>query len=218
MRSSVARSFVWRSRTSSTPIIRPRPRTSPISRCLSASAFKPGHQMAADLRRIRDQLLLQQRDRRERRGARHGLPPNVLACAPGGHVIRSARADATPSGSPDAMPFAIATMSGSHAGVLDREHLPGAPHPRLHFVDDEQDAVLLRQLAQPLRGTDRGRRRSRLRPESARRRSPRLRRARRAARRAGSRCSRDTRPRRSRASGRPGSDSSRDTARGSTPA
>ena len=36
------------------------------------------------------------------------------------------------------------------AGVLDREHLARAPHPRLHFVHDEQDAVLLRQLAQPL--------------------------------------------------------------------
>ena len=41
-------------------------------------------------------------------------------------------------------------MSGSTPRELDREHLPGAPHARLHFVGDEQDAVRLRQLAQPL--------------------------------------------------------------------
>ena len=40
-----------------------------------------------------------------------GLPPNVLACAPGGQVITSARAQVTPSGSPDAIPFAMLTMS-----------------------------------------------------------------------------------------------------------
>ena len=79
-----------------------------------------------------------------------GLPPNVLACAPGGHDITSARAQVTPSGSPDAMPFAMLTMSARQAEVLAREHLPGAAHPRLHLVDDQQHAVLRGQLAQPL--------------------------------------------------------------------
>ena len=51
---------------------------------------------------------------------------------------------------PDAMPFAIATMSGSTPVYSIANILPGAPHARLHFVDDEQDAVLRRQLAQPL--------------------------------------------------------------------
>ena len=41
-----------------------------------------------------------------------GLPPNVLACVPGGHDMISDRAVATPSGSPDAIPFAIVTTSG----------------------------------------------------------------------------------------------------------
>ena len=41
-----------------------------------------------------------------------GLPPKVLACAPGGHDITSARARQTPSGMPEAIPFAQATMSG----------------------------------------------------------------------------------------------------------
>ena len=35
----------------------------------------------------------------------------TLALAPGGHDITSARAHATPSGRPEAMPFAMVTMS-----------------------------------------------------------------------------------------------------------
>ena len=46
--------------------------------------------------------------------------------------------------------MAIAIDVRLDAGELDREHLPGAPHARLHFVGDQQDAVLRRQLAQPL--------------------------------------------------------------------
>src|SRR5438093_406023 len=47
-------------------------------------------------------------------------------------------------------PFGDRHRIGFDATVLDREHPARAPHPRLHFVGDEQDAVLLRQLAQPL--------------------------------------------------------------------
>ena len=36
------------------------------------------------------------------------------------------------------------------AGELDREHLAGSPHPRLYFVDDEQDAMPSGQLSQAL--------------------------------------------------------------------
>ena len=56
------------------------------------------------------------------------------------HAERQARGD----------PFGDRDHVGPHARVLDREHLPAASHPRLHFVGDEQDAVLLRQLAEPL--------------------------------------------------------------------
>ena len=100
-----------------------------------------------------------------------GLPPNVLACAPGGHAISPRAPTATPSGMPDAMPFAIAIMSGSTPRVLDREHLPRPSHPRLHFVRDQQDAVRASSARAAAAGTDRARRRSRPRPESARRRS-----------------------------------------------
>jgi hypothetical protein len=34
--------------------------------------------------------------------------------------------------------------------VVAGEHLSGAPHPRLHLVDDEQDAVLVADAAQPV--------------------------------------------------------------------
>ena len=48
------------------------------------------------------------------------------------------------------MPFAIVTMSGSTPKCSIANILPGAAHARLHFVDDEQHAVLRRELAQPL--------------------------------------------------------------------
>ena len=79
-----------------------------------------------------------------------GLPPNVLACAPGGQVMTSARAQVTPSGRPEAMPFAMLTMSALQAEVIGREHLPGPAHARLHLVHHQQHAVLGGQLAQPL--------------------------------------------------------------------
>ena len=58
-----------------------------------------------------------------------GLPPNVLACAPGGHVITSARALVTPSGKPDAMPFAIVTMSASRPKCSHANIRPVRPMP-----------------------------------------------------------------------------------------
>ena len=60
--------------------------------------------------------------------------------------MTSARAAVTPSGSPDAMPLAIVTMSGIEAEVLAGEHAARAAHPRLHFVGDEQHAVRAGQL------------------------------------------------------------------------
>ena len=51
---------------------------------------------------------------------------------------------------PDAIPFAIAMMSGSTPVCSIANILPGAAHAGLHFVGDQQDAVLRRQLAQPL--------------------------------------------------------------------
>ena len=51
-------------------------------------------------------------------------------------------------------PRGHALGDGHHVGLdaemLDAKHLAGAAHARLHFVRDQQDAVLLRQRAQPL--------------------------------------------------------------------
>ena len=58
-----------------------------------------------------------------------GLPPNVLACAPGGHAISPPRATATPSGRPEAMPFAIAMMSGSTSQYSIANIFPDRPIP-----------------------------------------------------------------------------------------
>ena len=149
-----------------------------------------------------------------------GLPPNVLACAPGGHVHhvgardghaeRHARRDALRDGDD----------VGLDAEVLDREHLARCgPCPtalRRRSAGCRACVVSSRSRCMELR---RRRRRSRLRPGSARRRS--------AATSSGeTRCTsiwcfdevEALGAAASRASGRPGSDSSRHTARGTRPA
>ena len=79
-----------------------------------------------------------------------GLPPNVLACAPGGQVITSARARVTPSGRPDAMPFAIVTMSASRPKCSHANILPVRPMPDCTSSAISSMPCLRRQLAQPL--------------------------------------------------------------------
>ena len=112
-----------RSRTSSTPIISPRPRTSPMSGCLSVSAFEPGHQVRADVGGVRHQRLLQQLDRRQRRGARHRVAAErarVRARRPR-HQVGARRGDAERQARRDAL--RDRDDVGLDAGVLDREHL-----------------------------------------------------------------------------------------------
>ena len=103
----------------------------------SCSVAQPVDQVARRRwRRSRRAIALQQRDRGDApRRTTTGLPPNVLACAPGGHVMTSARAQVTPSGRPDAIPLAMLTMSAFTPKCSRREHLPRPPHARLHFVD-----------------------------------------------------------------------------------
>ena len=108
------------------------------------------HQVCADRRGVGDQLLLQQLDRRCRRGAGDGIAAEragVRAGRPRHHL--GARAGDTER-QPRRDPFGDGDDVGLQAEVLRGEHPAGPAHAGLHFVDDEQDAVLRRQLAQPL--------------------------------------------------------------------
>ena len=58
-----------------------------------------------------------------------GLPPKVEACAPGGQVIRSARATVAPSGIPLAIPLATAKISGTTSKCSAAHILPVRPIP-----------------------------------------------------------------------------------------
>ena len=58
-----------------------------------------------------------------------GLPPKVLPCWPGRHVITLLRAITAPSGMPEAMPFADVMMSGSTPKFSIAHHLPVRPMP-----------------------------------------------------------------------------------------
>ena len=102
-----------------------------------------------------------------------GIPAErraVRALPPLHHLIaRDDRADRHPR----AQPLRREQHVGLHALVLAREHLPCASNAALHLVDHEQDAVAIAELAQARSGTRAAVRRTRLRPESARRRSPR---------------------------------------------
>ncbi len=58
-----------------------------------------------------------------------GFPPNVDACDPGTQSISSALLTVTPSGMPEAMPFAMQTMSGCTPVCSTANHLPVRPTP-----------------------------------------------------------------------------------------
>ena len=149
-RSVVARSFVTRSRTSSMPIINPRPRTSPMSWCFccssrSRSIMKAPTSAAFFINESFRSLIVAS-------AAAHdtGLPPNVLACEPGGQSITSASRGGHAERQSGRDTLGDRHDVGLDAKMLDRKHLPGPAHARLHFVGNQQDAVLLRNLAQPL--------------------------------------------------------------------
>ncbi len=115
--------------TSSTPIIRPRPRTSPISGCLSASDRSPSIRYAPTAAAFATSRVFSSEIVASAAAHETGLPPNVLACAPGGHAISPARATATPSGRPEAMPLAIAITSGSTPVYSIANIFPDRPIP-----------------------------------------------------------------------------------------
>ena len=132
------------------PIISPLPRTSPMSGCLSCSARRPSIRCAPTSAALAISESLSSSIVASAAAHDTGLPPNVLACAPGGHAIISARAVVTPSGRPDAMPLATATTSGSTPKCSIANILPVRPMPDCTSSTISSMPCLLRQLAQAL--------------------------------------------------------------------
>ena len=122
--SRVARSF-----TNSTPIMRPRPRTSPIAayfscrRCTPASSRSPrrgtfGSRSRSTTSRVASAA------------AQHtGFPPNVLPCAPGDHFMTDSLAMMAPIGMPLPRPFAASSTSGSTPSCSHAHIFPVRPTP-----------------------------------------------------------------------------------------
>ncbi len=106
--------------------------------------------MRADVRGIRDEPLLQQRNRRERRRARHRIAAERARMRPRRPRHQAAARERHAERHPRRDPFRDRDDVGLDAGEFDGEHLPSAAHSGLHFVDDQQDAVLGRQRPKPL--------------------------------------------------------------------
>src|ERR1043166_4264350 len=147
---SGAGSRVPRSFTNSMPIMRPRPRTSPIEPYFSCSRLAPASNRSPS-RGTRGRSSCSTTSSVASAAAQHtGLPPKVLPCAPGCHFMIDSLAMFAPIGMP--LPPALGAEQdvGLDPLVLRRPHLAGASHAALHLVAHQQDAVAVAQLAQRL--------------------------------------------------------------------
>ena len=118
--------------------------------CLSISALTPAIMCAPTTSAFFTRLVAKQFERRERGRARHGIATERARVGAGRprHDLRSRRHHTQRQ--PRRNPLRHRHDVRRDAGVLDREHLARAPHPRLHFVDDEEHAELRGDLAKPL--------------------------------------------------------------------
>ena len=132
------------------PIISPLPRTSPISGCLSCSSRSPAIRCAPTAAALATSESCSSSIVASAAAHDTGLPPNVLACAPGGHAITSALAQVTPSGRPEAMPLAMVTTSAFRPKCSDANIFPVRPMPDCTSSTTRSDPVLGGELAQPL--------------------------------------------------------------------
>ena len=80
----------------------------------------------------------------------NGLPPKVLPWLPGPNAdATSSVARVAPMGTPLARALASVMTSGATPGVLVAPEPPGAAHAGLDLVEDQADAGLVAELAQP---------------------------------------------------------------------
>src|SRR3989338_9205019 len=124
-----ALSLVSLSFTSSTPIIKPFPLTSPIIPYLffmvsSFLSIKLPTTRAFSIKHSSRSFIVSSAASQDT-----GLPPNVLACEPGPQSIISDDAIVIPSGKPEAIPFAIATISCITPKCSDASSFPVLPIP-----------------------------------------------------------------------------------------
>src|SRR5256884_2025532 len=119
-------------------------------------ATRPREQPLAQLRDPRQQVVLHDVERRKRGGAAYGVAAERRAVRAGtprhDRLIRDDRPDRHAA----AQPLSREQDVGLDRLVLAGEHLPGTPHPALHLVAHEQDAVPIAQLPQRRQITRRG--------------------------------------------------------------
>src|SRR5258708_3658741 len=128
-RSSCAMALVFLSFTISMPIIRPMPRTSPTMGCFSTHVLSRLRMWLPTTSALRMPSRSRTSMVASAAAMQTGLPPKVEACEPGTQSMTSARAMVIPNGIPDAVPFAIVTISASTSNCWIAHHLPVRPAP-----------------------------------------------------------------------------------------
>src|SRR5260370_1285494 len=116
--------------TISTPLITPHPRTSPTILCfLGQPAMRLSMWSPTSCEFLSSPSFSITSSVASAAAIQTGFPPKVDACEPGTQSMISALLMVMPSGIPDAMPFAMQTMSGCTPVCSTANHLPVRPMP-----------------------------------------------------------------------------------------
>src|SRR5205814_10181406 len=83
-----------------------------------------------------------------RGGAGDRVATEGRGMAPTGPIHHRGSCDDGAQGEPDGDPLGQAEDVAGDSPMLGREHLPGPPDPALDLVKDEQDAMLIAELAE----------------------------------------------------------------------
>ena len=130
--------------------MRPRPRTSPDLREALLPLAEAIHEVEPDGCRVRGVLALDEVDCRDRGGAADGVAAvrvPVRTALPLLHQLLLGHHK--PDRHPAPQTLGERHDVGDDSEMLRGEHLARAPDPRLHFVEDEQDTVLVAERPEP---------------------------------------------------------------------